>query len=62
MKVFDPLGEQDQALFPGLNGGPDYGGASFDGNKGLLFVNSMDVGGLFRMVKRKEGVDHTRMR
>ena len=55
MKVFDPLGEQDQALFPGLNGGPDYGGASFDAKKGLLFVNSMDVGGLFRMVKRKEG-------
>jgi PQQ-dependent dehydrogenase (methanol/ethanol family) len=55
VKVFDPLGEQDQALFPGLNGGPDYGGASFDAKKGLLFVNSMDVGGLFRMVKRKEG-------
>jgi len=55
VKVFDTIGEQDQALFPGLNGGPDYGGASFDGNKGLLFVNSMDVGGLFRMVKRKEG-------
>jgi PQQ-dependent dehydrogenase (methanol/ethanol family) len=55
VKVFDTLGEQDQALFPGLNGGPDYGGASFDAKKGLLFVNSMDVGGLFRMVKRKEG-------
>ena len=34
VKVFDTLGEQDQALFPGLNGGPDYGGASFDGKEG----------------------------
>jgi glucose dehydrogenase len=55
VKVFDPLGEQSQALFPGLNGGANYGGASFDSGKGLLFVNTMDVGGLFHMVKRKEG-------
>jgi glucose dehydrogenase len=55
VKVFDPLGEQSQALFPGLNGGANYGGASFDPGKGLLFVNTMDVGGLFHMVKRKEG-------
>jgi PQQ-dependent dehydrogenase (methanol/ethanol family) len=55
VKIYDPLSEQDQALFPGLNGGANYGGASFDGDKGLLFVNTMDVGGLFRLVKRKEG-------
>jgi glucose dehydrogenase len=55
VKIYDPLSEQDQALFPGLNGGANYGGASFDAGKGLLFVNTMDVGGLFRLVKRKEG-------
>lgn len=55
VKIYDPLGEQDQVLFPGLNGGANYGGASFDGGKGLLFVNTMDVGGLFRLVKRREG-------
>jgi glucose dehydrogenase len=55
VKIYDPLGEQDQALFPGLNGGSNYGGASFDPSRGLLFVNTMDVGGLFRLVKRREG-------
>ena len=55
VKIYDPLGEQDQALFPGLNGGANYGGASFDPGQGLLFVNTMDVGGLFRMVKRRDG-------
>jgi quinoprotein glucose dehydrogenase len=55
VKLYDPLGEQDQALFPGLNGGANYGGASYDPGRGLLFVNTMDVGGLFRLVKRREG-------
>lgn len=53
--LYQPIGERNQALFPGLNGGTNYGGASFDPAAGLLFVNSMDVGGLFRMVKRPEG-------
>ena len=55
VKIYDPLGEQDQVLFPGLNGGSNYGGASFDPKRGLLFVNTMDVGGFFRLVKRREG-------
>jgi quinoprotein glucose dehydrogenase len=55
VKLYDPLGEQDQVLFPGLNGGANYGGASWDPGSGLLFVNTMDVGGLFRLVKRREG-------
>ena len=55
VKMYDPLGEQDQVLFPGLNGGANYGGASFDSGQNLLFVNTMDVGGLFHMAKRREG-------
>ena len=54
VRIYDPLGEQNQALFPGLNGGANYGGASFDPETHLLFVNTMDVGGLFRMSKRRE--------
>jgi len=55
VRMYDPLGEQDQVLFPGLNGGANYGGASFDSSQNLLFVNTMDVGGLFHMAKRREG-------
>jgi quinoprotein glucose dehydrogenase len=54
-KIYDPLGEQDQVVFPGLNGGANYGGASYDSGTGLLFVNTMDVGGLFHLQKRREG-------
>jgi glucose dehydrogenase len=55
VRIYDPLGERNQALFPGLNGGANYGGGSFDPDTGLLFVNTMDVGGLFRLSKRREG-------
>jgi glucose dehydrogenase len=55
--IYDPLGTTNQALFPGLNGGANYGGASFDPERGLLFVNTRDVGGLFRMQKRRRGAD-----
>jgi glucose dehydrogenase len=55
VKIYDPLGEQNQVIFPGLNGGSNYGGASFDSGTGLLFVNTMDVGGLFHLQKRHEG-------
>ena len=53
--IFTPFSERTQVVFPGLNGGANWGSASFDPSSGLLFVNSMDVGGLFRMVKRPEG-------
>jgi len=50
--MFRPLEEKPTVLFPGFNGGANWGGASFDPETHLLFVNSMDVGGLFQMVKR----------
>jgi glucose dehydrogenase len=55
VKMYDPLSEQDQVVFPGLNGGANWGGASYDFGTGLLFVNTMDVGGLFHLQKRREG-------
>ena len=54
-EVFTPLGEKPAVLFPGLNGGANWGGAAFDPEEQVLFVNSMDVGGLFRIVERPEG-------
>lgn len=50
--IYDPLGESPQVLFPGLNGGTNWGGASFDPATQTLFVNTMDVGGVFRLVPR----------
>lgn len=53
--LFRPWTEQPMVLFPGLNGGANWGGAAFDPATRVLFINSMDVGGLFRMVRRPEG-------
>jgi len=55
--MYRPIGEKNMVVFPGLNGGANWGGASFDPSSQVLFVNSMDVGGLFRMVKRPEGAE-----
>jgi glucose dehydrogenase len=54
-KLFDPVGEQPIVLFPGTNGGANWGGGSFDPTTGLLYVNSMDVAMFTRMVKREPG-------
>jgi len=53
--LFRPIGAKLTVMFPGTNGGPNWGGASFDPESGLLYVNSMDVGAFFRMVPRPEG-------
>ena len=52
--LFTPIGLQPTVLFPGTNGGANWGGASFDPETHTLYVNSMDVGMIFRMVKMPE--------
>jgi quinoprotein glucose dehydrogenase len=53
--MFRPIGTEYTVIFPGTNGGANWGGGSYDPQSGLLFVNSMDVGALFRLIKRPEG-------
>jgi glucose dehydrogenase len=54
-EIFTPIGLKPTVLFPGTNGGANWGGASFDPETHTLYVNSMDVGMLYHMVKRPEG-------
>ena len=54
-KLYDPIGEQPRVMFPGTNGGSNWGGGSFDPTTHTLYVNSMDVASLMRLVKRPEG-------
>jgi glucose dehydrogenase len=42
-------------IFPGQQGGPNYGGVSVDPKLGYVFVNSRNVGGLGRLDKTPEG-------
>lgn len=54
-EIFTPIGLKPTVLFPGTNGGSNWGGASWDPDTHTLYVNSMDVGMLYHMVKRAEG-------
>ena len=49
--IFTPVGFKPTVLFPGTNGGANWGGASYDPETHTLYVNSMDVGMLHHMVK-----------
>jgi quinoprotein glucose dehydrogenase len=42
-------------IFPGQQGGPNFGGVAVDPSLGYVFVNSRDVGGLGRMDKSPDG-------
>jgi quinoprotein glucose dehydrogenase len=53
--MFRPAGLDWTIIFPGTNGGANWGGASYEASSGLLFVNSQDNGTQRRMVKRPEG-------
>ncbi len=50
--LFTPIGMKPTVLFPGTNGGANWGGASYDPETHTLYVNSMDVGMLYHMEKR----------
>ncbi len=52
--LFTPIGIKPTVLFPGTNGGANWGGASYDPETHTLYVNSMDVGMIFKMVKMPE--------
>jgi glucose dehydrogenase len=53
--IYTPVGLKPTVLFPGTNGGANWGGASFDPATHTLYVNSMDVGMLYHMAQRPEG-------
>jgi glucose dehydrogenase len=53
-QIFTPIGLKPTVLFPGTNGGANWGGGSFDPETRTLYVNSMDVGMLYHMVKRPD--------
>lgn len=49
---YTPIGMKMTVVFPGTNGGANWGGASIDPRSNTLYVNSMDVGIFARMVAR----------
>lgn len=53
--LYTPIGLKRTIVFPGTNGGPNWGGASYDPETRTLFVNSMDVGQVRQFVKGRPG-------
>jgi glucose dehydrogenase len=53
---YTPYSSQEiRIIFPGQQGGPNYGGISIDPKLGYVFLNSRNVAGLGRLDKTKEG-------
>ena len=49
---FDPPSREGTLIFPGYDGGGEWGGAAFDPTTGLLYVNSNEMAWILRLVER----------
>jgi len=49
---FTPPSREGTVIFPGYDGGAEWGGAAFDPEAGLLFVNSNEMPWILRLVER----------
>lgn len=49
--VFDPPSLEGTILFPGLDGGGEYGGAAWDPETGILYINSNEMAWLLTLKK-----------
>jgi quinoprotein glucose dehydrogenase len=50
-----PPNQKGIIIFPGVDGGGEYGGPAFDPKTGLLYVNSNEMGWILKVVPREEG-------
>ena len=51
---FDPPNLRGTIIFPGVDGGGEWGGPAFDPESGLLYVNSNEMAWLLKMVPRSD--------
>ncbi len=51
--LFTPLSKQGTIIFPGLDGGAEWGGPAFDPQTGILYVNANEMAFLITMVDAK---------
>jgi quinoprotein glucose dehydrogenase len=50
---YDPPSLQGTILFPGMDGGGEWGGVAFDAASGLLYVNANEMAWSIKLVERK---------
>jgi quinoprotein glucose dehydrogenase len=56
---FTPPSHQGTVIFPGFDGGGEWGGAAFDPETGLLYVNSNEMAWVLRLVERPKPKERT---
>ena len=54
--MYNPPSLQGTLEFPGLDGGAEWGGPSFDPESGILYINSNEVGWVVRAVENKHEI------
>lgn len=54
--AFDPPSLEGTILFPGLDGGGEYGGAAWDPETGILYINSNEMAWLLTLKKNERPV------
>ncbi len=52
--IFDPPSVEGAIVFPGFDGGGEWGGAAFDPDTALLYVNANEMAWIVRLVPRDE--------
>src|ERR1051325_690908 len=57
--IFDPPSTQGTIVFPGFDGGGEWGGAAFDPETALLYMNSNEMPWIVRLVPRDGGSVYT---
>ena len=53
--IFTPMSLQGTIVFPGFDGGAEWGGQAFDPETGLLYVNVNEMAWIHRLVERASG-------
>lgn len=53
--LYQALGERPTVLYPGIDGGAEWGGAAWDAEQGLLFVNANQIASVVQMIEAREG-------
>ena len=56
-EAFIPPSLEGSVMYPGFDGGAEWGGAAWDADTGLLYVNANEVGGMLKMMERPTGMN-----
>jgi len=54
--MFEPLSKEGTIVVPGLDGGAEWGGPSYDPITGILYVNANEMANLLQMVDLKDDI------